>query len=97
MNCLQAAASGPCSTTHASRSFLVSGQLQQIFLPDLPNLGAGFVLGVASAAYATVLPIVEKLGFRARFASVRNTLVRAGGCLRATAVSVQLNGINSLG
>ena len=50
MYCLQDAASGPCSTTHASRSLRVSGQLQQIFLPDLPSLGAGFTFGVASAA-----------------------------------------------
>ena len=35
MNCLQA--SSPFCIMHSSRNFLVSGQLQQIFLPDFPT------------------------------------------------------------
>jgi len=41
MNFLQSAASSPNITTHSSLALLVSGHEQQIFLPDLPSLGAG--------------------------------------------------------
>lgn len=33
--------SSPLDTMHSSLGFLVSGQLQQIFLPDFPNIAAG--------------------------------------------------------
>ena len=46
--------SGPFVSVHSSRSFLVSGQLQQIFLPLLPVFGCVLGAGVDSDA-----PILE--------------------------------------
>ena len=46
--------SGPFVSVHSSRSFLVSGQLQQIFLPLLPVFGCVLGTGVDSDA-----PILE--------------------------------------
>mmetsp|Transcript_3868 Transcript_3868/g.6606 ORF Transcript_3868/g.6606 Transcript_3868/m.6606 type:complete len:88 (-) Transcript_3868:57-320(-) len=44
----QSGSSSPLNTTHSSRAFLVSGQQQHIFLPDLiPTFCAGGAFGGA--------------------------------------------------
>ena len=45
INFRQSTSSSPFRRIHASRAALVSGQLQHIFLPDLPNFGPSAGVG----------------------------------------------------
>lgn len=61
MSLTQSSCSSPLNTTHSSRAFLVSGQQQQIFLPDfIPTFWDGGTAGGTGEDDAC--PIFNRLG-----------------------------------
>ena len=62
--------SGPFVSVHSSRSFLVSGQLQQIFLPLLPVFGC--VLGAGVDSDAPILGMSFREGLKVWRIDTRN-------------------------